>query len=248
MSQLHTTLVLFIVFKSPLCKAVAHALAPLLISAKSDIVACTAIFHVHNTLVLFIVFMLVPLTRASCFQLNVAKSSFVRYQSALLVAAQSLVFIVAVVSSHVLAHDRVVIQSFVFIVLAVSSHVLVPLVFDNLVLSALVKNRFVDHSVKSSLSVGIAKLTVQVCQFTLCTGECVCTAHFNIAGEIVNAVVAVQAVACASVIALYVVLLSVNRCNAHQLSYLVVYWNCLIAVFAKYEFQANAAVVHITGI
>jgi hypothetical protein len=186
-------------------------------------VACTAIFHVHNTLVLFIVFMLVPLTRAACFQLNVLKSSFFRYQSALLVAAQSLVFIVAVVSSHVLAHDRVVIQSFVLIVLAVSSQLLVQLVLPNLVLSALVKNRFVDHSVKSSLEVGIDKLTAQVLPFTLFTGECVCTAHFNTEADILLADVAVQVVASLALIAEYVVLLSVNRCNAHQLSYLVEY-------------------------
>jgi hypothetical protein len=82
---------------------------------------------------------------AFCFQLNVAKSSFFRYQSALLVAAHSLVFILAVVSSHVLLHDRVVIQSFVFIELAVSSQLLVQLVFHNFVLSPAVKNRFVDH-------------------------------------------------------------------------------------------------------
>lgn len=55
---------------SPLCKAVAHALAPLLIVAKSDITGCTAISHVQSTLVEFIVFMLVQLTRASCFVLS----------------------------------------------------------------------------------------------------------------------------------------------------------------------------------
>ena len=52
---------------SQLCNAVAHAAAQFLISVKSFI--------------------------AFCFQLNVVKSSFFRYQSALLVAAQSLVFI-----------------------------------------------------------------------------------------------------------------------------------------------------------
>jgi hypothetical protein len=54
---------------------------------------------------------------------NVAKSVDFRYQSALLVAAQSLVFILAFVSSQLL----------------------VQLVFDNLVLSALVRNRLVLH-------------------------------------------------------------------------------------------------------
>ena len=63
--------------------------------------------------------------RAFCFQLNVAKSSFFRYQSALLVAAHSLVFILAVVSSQLL----------------------VQLVFHSFVLSPAVKNNLVDHSV-----------------------------------------------------------------------------------------------------
>jgi hypothetical protein len=77
--------------------------------------------------------------------------------------------------------------------------------------------------VKSDVLVGIAILTAQVCQLTLCTGACSSTAHFNIDGLINNAVVAVQASACAAVIALYVVFESVNKCNAHQDSYLLVY-------------------------
>jgi hypothetical protein len=56
-------------------------------------VGCTAMFQLHNTLVLLIVLILVQLVNLSCFQLNVAKSSFFRYQSALELVAHSLVFI-----------------------------------------------------------------------------------------------------------------------------------------------------------
>jgi hypothetical protein len=132
--------------------------------------------------------------------LNVAKSSLVKYPSAVLDAAHSLVFIVDCVSSHVLLPDRVVIQSFVFIelavsspvllqlnvvihslvfiVLAVSSQLLVQLVLLSFVLSALVKNRFVVHSVISSLS-PLASLRFPLVAIADKSHGCTAVAHFQ---------------------------------------------------------------------
>jgi hypothetical protein len=75
--------------------------------------------------------MFVQLTNVSCLPLNVAKSSFVKYQSALAEADHNLVLIVAVVSSQVLVQLRL----------------------PTFTLSQAVMNKFVDHCVISSESV-----------------------------------------------------------------------------------------------
>jgi hypothetical protein len=91
----------------------------------------TAKFQLPRILFQFIVFMFVQLTNVSCLPLNVAKSSFVKYQSALAEADHNLVLIVAVVSSQVLVQLRL----------------------PTFTLSQAVMNKFLDHCVISSESV-----------------------------------------------------------------------------------------------